>query len=1240
MSVKSPNPRAWDDVSGVASEEPVKRFEASWKASEPSQRPDPDSFAGDSEPGVRLALFRADLLLRWENGEQATVERYRDRGLPPDALIALAYEEFCLREDHGETPDPSRFYARFPEIASGLKRVLEIHDLVGSARSTSTASMGLRSRAQNSSAFPEAGQTIAGFHLVEELGRGGFARVFLAQERQLGDRPVALKVAKTGSREPQTLARLQHTHIVPVHSYRIDPATDLHLLCMPFFGRITLAHLLADPDVKEARSGAELVAALDRLDPGGAALSSARAVGREALSNRPYARAIAWWGARLAEALQHAHDRGVLHRDVKPSNVLVTADGMPMLLDFNLAHEPLEASEPGDAPTKLGGTVAYMSPEHLEALADGSPDGVDARSDVYALGVVLFEAMGARPFGPPPASRTVREALLRAAEERRSRPNLREAFPEVPSALATVIERCLEPAPNARYATASHLAADLQAVADEMPLRYAREPVLVRTWSKVRRHRRAIAATATILLALGLAGFLSITANIADTQRQAQVKQFLKDGDTAMIVNQFDQARTNYGAAENLAANSPRLLNLEQNARTRRKQAADAEKTMADAKTLFAEADPWRSAFLGFDGARKKISSDRETGERPTFESILKPFYVLNNPDWTDRGELEALGPDLRGQLIREVHELLFLAAIYGAGSDKEDAWRDSLAICRKAREIRDARTSAGDRGILATLPEGPWAAVEKILQSRIGGRVPSASSPPSPSAIESPWECYQWGRIVLLEDRPDSNRASAWLSRAAQRDRGRFWIKFDAAYQADRAGRSDVALTLYNAAVELRPKYPRALANRARIERARGAWGQALEDLQLALQVDPDLVEARLELGFVQQALGNASGAIESYDRVIASPVAGEYRQAARLNRAKLDFDSGRIPSARTTFDALIGENPDDVSARLGRAQIAFREGDRNAAETDLNAVILAHNDNVEALVLRALVRLEQGKTREALADADAASWIEPSPRCDRIRTRVRLAFRGGDVPPLDDPQEVRRLPSGGAALEADLADAAERLKAGTASHVSQSTRAVIMQVLGQPTDAEREASLAVANAPLSPRTRLIRARIRHDRGDRWASLNDVAGGLEIEPNDPRLLALGGQLRLEIGDTERALEELERAIRLGAGTSATKARARALDRVGKSRDALNDWNRAIEDDPDDPSTLVGRARSFQLLGRWDQAVVDLERASELAGNRRALLAEIAWSYARCLPHQTGGWNRFAALTRNAIFAP
>ena len=294
--------RTWEEASSPTAVSLTRRFEAAWRAAN-GRRPDPDHFLPPephAHPAARLALLRADMNLRWQDGDRVGVESYLARypDLGDEALVALIYEEFCLREDADEAPDPAEFEARFPAVAPGLRRVLDIHGLVGSGQ----ASLSIPSPQTPAVPFPEAGQTIAGFRLVEELGRGAFARVFLAEERQLADRPVALKVARAGSREPQTLARLQHTHIVPVHSYRTDPATGLHLLCMPYFGRVTLAQVLADPKVRVARTGAELVEALDRLGPSeGPRL--ARSAGRSALAGRTFAQAIAWWGARMAEAL-------------------------------------------------------------------------------------------------------------------------------------------------------------------------------------------------------------------------------------------------------------------------------------------------------------------------------------------------------------------------------------------------------------------------------------------------------------------------------------------------------------------------------------------------------------------------------------------------------------------------------------------------------------------------------------------------------------------------------------------------------------------------------------------------------------------------------------------------------------------------------------------------------------------------------------------------------------------------
>src|SRR5262249_19789991 len=182
--------------------------------------------------------------------------------------------------------------ARSPDLADAFHEVLEIHGLIGRGHPSDS-----RGPCPSGVPLPEAGQTIAGFRLVEELGRGAFARVYLAEERHLADRPVALKVSRTGSREPQALARLQHTHIVPVYSFRPDPVPVLHLLCMPSLGRITLLQLVNHPEIRPARTGADLLHLLDRLGPPEDALAQ-RSASRTALARLTYPRVIAWWGAR------------------------------------------------------------------------------------------------------------------------------------------------------------------------------------------------------------------------------------------------------------------------------------------------------------------------------------------------------------------------------------------------------------------------------------------------------------------------------------------------------------------------------------------------------------------------------------------------------------------------------------------------------------------------------------------------------------------------------------------------------------------------------------------------------------------------------------------------------------------------------------------------------------------------------------------------------------------------------
>src|SRR4051812_13023442 len=200
------------------------------------------------------------------------------------------------------------------------------------------------------------GDEIAGFRVLAVLGQGAEGFVYLATQRELSDRPVVLKVSSLEGVEHRSLARLQHAHIVPILSAQDLPETGMRLICLPYMGGTTLEHLLEElvDRPPRDRTGVDLLEALDRTTSLAARTPESNGPAREFLAVESYERAIAWIGLCLAEALHHAHQRNLVHWDVKPANILLAADGMPLLLDFHLAQPPLGPD--GAGPERLGGT--------------------------------------------------------------------------------------------------------------------------------------------------------------------------------------------------------------------------------------------------------------------------------------------------------------------------------------------------------------------------------------------------------------------------------------------------------------------------------------------------------------------------------------------------------------------------------------------------------------------------------------------------------------------------------------------------------------------------------------------------------------------------------------------------------------------------------------------------------------------------------------------------------------------
>jgi len=1212
--------RSWDDASTPAIARVVRRFEADWRTSS-RFRPDPRDYLpedSDQRAAVLKALLRADLILSWKACEPHPVEWYRARypELDTDLLLALIYEEYCLREEAGESPKAAEYQARFPDVARSFQDVIEIHDLIGRAGDPPW-----RAPRENGLPLPETGQTIGGFRLLEELGRGAFARVYLAEEQHLAHRPVALKVSRTGSHEPETLARLQHTHIVPVYSSRTDPLTALHLLCMPYLGRVTLLQILHHPEIGSARSGADLLGLLEDLEPLGGVVAE-KAASRTALAGLSYARAIAWLGARLAEALEHAHVRGVLHRDVKPSNVLVTADGLPMLLDFNLAREITIDGADGDV--SVGGTLAYMAPERLHALAASMPDRVDARCDVYALGVVLYDCLvrvtGA--FALPSTCSTLRESLLKSADARRNWPNrLRLEHPDVPVALEAVVNRCLAPDPADRYQSAAELAVDLQAVADDSPLRTAWEPISSRSIRWLRRNRRRLAVMAPVLLALGIAAFAVARAEVAAIRQQTDVSHEIDAGRLALTAGELDMAIKTFATAESLSEGYPRLKRLHDSAHEQLMVARETKDIRDKADSLFAEGDRLRfELLLGGDSAVASKS----------VRSALERFSVRSDPRWLAQPVLRLLDEPRRRLLESEVNELLFL-------------WAWALL-----RDHPDLQTAAGEAASLCDValefatPLGPWRAIRERANRTVRGYARRHQELPLPSGESSARGCFQWALLCELEG--DSARALAWLERASSLKEDDYWILMYLGYYHERAGQTHRALEDYNAAVALRKELPWARFDRARIYRDRGDLQLALDELNRALTspAGANFPDLKLELGIVRQLLGDEPGARRAYKTVLAHGRSGVLGRAVRLNCAMLDADTGFPDRAWAEYNTLLDEYPRDVQARLNRALLGLRIGRANEAETDLTILLRdAPNRADQILARRAIARLALGRLELAEADAAGAYRRKPTPSRERLWVRTLLALhRADDLTWVNQPDDLRVLPRGGSSLGDDLRATAESLlararadKPAQPRSLFHRARAVLLCALNDRA-ALSEATRAIELSADSADNYLVKARVCHRLGERKSALEAAESGLALSPFDARLLELRGTLKTESGNPAGGLIDLDRAISRGAEVTAHRYKALALMALGRNEEAIGEWTTAVDGDREDSQAYLGRARALVRLGLWDRAVVDLGQAADWASDNPELLTRITLTYAYCLSARPARLAPWLALVR------
>ena len=385
--------------------------------------------AADSEMAMSFSLELIERWRRHNNPDTSDVlSAYPGLARCKRAVVDLAYEEFCLRLESGEDFDWVDFCQRFPDVEDSLQRRIAVHLALDENPSFQVQ--------EDKMTWPRVGKVFAGYEIIGEIGRGSFARVYQAKEIALGGRPVVIKVCMQASNEAQTLGKLKHRNIVPVHSVQ-EAESGVTILCMPFLGMFTLADLL---ETTYGLQASRVEQSEDRSQTNG--------YGKVAHVN--YALET---GIQLCEAIQYLHDQGVLHLDLKPSNILVDNEQKPIVLDFNLSFDRTGLDG------RTGGTFCYMSPEQRQVVfsREGNVRQLDVRTDVFSIGVILFELLNGRlPFG----DKETQEIDLAGYDPVRHPWNHKNRL--LSKGIMKVIDQCLEQEPTQRYSSASELASALR----------------------------------------------------------------------------------------------------------------------------------------------------------------------------------------------------------------------------------------------------------------------------------------------------------------------------------------------------------------------------------------------------------------------------------------------------------------------------------------------------------------------------------------------------------------------------------------------------------------------------------------------------------------------------------------------------------------------------------------------------------------------------------------------------------
>ncbi len=1063
------------------------------------------------------------------------------------------------------------------------------------------------------------GTVIGPYTLREQIGEGGFGLVFMAEQRQPVRRKVAVKVIKPGMDSRQVIARFEAER------------QALALMDHPNIARVL--------DVGETESGRpyfamELVRGLPITD--------------YCDEHKLATRARLELFVSVCQAVLHAHQKGIIHRDIKPSNVLVTLhDGVPVVkvIDFGIAKalgQQLTEKTLCTGYAQLVGTPLYMSPEQAEL----SGLDIDTRSDIYSLGVLLYELLtGMTPFDkkrlrevgydemrriireeepPRPSTRlsTLGQAGATMSERRQSDP--RRLSQLLRGELDWIVMKALEKDRNQRYETASAFAADVQRyLADEAVL--ACPPSAgYRLRKFARRNKRGLATTGLVLsfivsVAIGVGWVVrDRAAREQDIARDRSAREAALDGEVNRAVDEgvalihdskWPEALVLMQRTEKLLTTAgrqpdafpPTLQELDKDVKMAlRLEEIHSRPGRQELQLIDQEVAPaYARAFQDF-GIDVTVLSVAEAAERIRGRSIrlelaraLDIWSGLRRRPWTQGA------PDWK--LLLAIAKLA-----------DPDPWRNQLreALERGDRKGLQALAAAAN---VRQLPPGTLHLLGIALNEIGAGE----------QAVQLLRQAQrQYPEDLWLND------TLGWFSISVLRPR-----------------QYDEGVRYYTAAVALRPLNPYMVLSLGRILQMKGSYLEAIPEFTKAIELKPDLWDAWWDRGVAYAKLGKLDESIADYSKptemVPQNPIAW-------INRGGAYCDLRQWDKALADDTQAIGLDPTLAIAWNNRGFAYQQLGQWKEALVDCSKAVELDPTLGEAWFNRSEVYRYLRQWDKALADCSkAVEAFANYARTNRILYPVmeldpKLATvmncRGGDYGHLGqwdkavtdftraielDPKAAASWNNRGGAnanlgrFDKALADCKKAIELDPKFALALNNRAEVYRQLGQCEKALTDCNKAIELDPKLAVAFNNRGQAYGDLGQFGKALADHSSAIELDPD----LAIawnnrGGDFG-RLGQWDKAVADITRAIELDPKVAEFWSnRGAAKSHLGQFDKAIDDYDKSIELDPKSKSVWNYRGNAYSHLKKWDKAIANYSKAIELGLKSAAICASRGFAYA------------------------